>query len=389
LVAHNRYQNAGGEDAVMQAEITMLRSAGHAVTQYERSNEAIGEMGSVALARQTLWSSESYREVTRLIRTVQPDVIHTHNTFPLISGSVFWAAARAKVPVVQTLHNFRLLCAQAMFLRDGQVCEACLGKLPWRGVLRKCYRESTVQSAALVGMLALHRTIGTYRDKVTRYIALSEFSRDKFVQGGLPRDKIAVKPNFADIPPPGENPRAGALFVGRLSHEKGMQVLADALRTSRNPECTIIGAGLGESLFRGDARIRLLGWQDQEVVHRRMREAAYLLLPSVCYEQCPRALVEAFACGLPVIASRLGPLAELVEEGKTGLLFQAGSARELAEKIAFARANPQAMRQMGANARAEYEAKYTQQRNYQQLLSIYRDAIAARKSELALNYGIN
>lgn len=375
LVAHNRYQERGGEDAVVDAEIALLRSYGHDVTEYRRDNATLESASRLQLLQQTLWSSSSAREIRDVVRSKNPDVIHVHNTFPLLSPAIYWACASARVPVVQTLHNFRLLCVQAMFLRNGQVCEDCLGKLPWRGVLRKCYRKSAAQSAALAAMLGLHRGIGTYRRKVSRYIALSDFSRRKFIEGGLPAQKISVKPNFVAAARTSEGERAGALFVGRLSPEKGLQVLVAALQCLPHASCEVIGTGPQLHALEGNAQLRLLGQQSQEAVLDRMRRSAYLVMPSICYEQFPRTLVEALACGLPVIASRLGPLAELVEDGRTGLLFDPGSARDLAEKIRFAESNPNMMRQMGHNARGEYEARYTPQRNHEQLMEVYSAAI--------------
>ncbi len=192
LVAHNSYRERGGEDAVVDAEVALLRSCGHEVIEYRRDNAAIPAGGGLSLLRQTLWSQSVADEVSDMIHDARPQVVHIHNTFPLLSPAIYWAAASAQVPVVQTLHNFRLLCAQATFLRDASVCEDCLGKLPWRGVFRKCYRDSSVQSAALVATLGLHRTIGTYRHKDSRYIARSQFSNHKFVEGWRPAHKIVV-----------------------------------------------------------------------------------------------------------------------------------------------------------------------------------------------------
>jgi glycosyltransferase involved in cell wall biosynthesis len=273
------------------------------------------------------------------------------------------------------LHNFRLLCAQAMLLRDGKVCEDCLGKLPWRAVMRKCYRDSAAQSAVLVGMLGVHRAIGSYRDKVTRYIALSHFSKRKLIEGGLPAQKIVVKPNFVAAAPVDDRPRDGALFVGRLSPEKGLSVLTAALEALPGITVTVIGSGPLRSTLESNARIRLLGHCSPEAVLRRMCEADFLVMPSICYEQFPRTLVEAFACALPIIASRLGPLAELIDHGRTGLLFEPGSARDLAQTIRFAKENPSLMRSLGKAARAEYEAKYTPERNHQQLMEVYSQVI--------------
>jgi glycosyltransferase involved in cell wall biosynthesis len=387
LVAHTSYQQRGGEDVAVEAEVELLRSFGHEVVEYRRDNTTIESTKHFDLLRETLWSSSSADTILNLVQDRKVDVLHAHNTFPLLSPAIYWGAASAGVPVVQTLHNYRLLCAQAMFLRDGTVCEDCLGKLPWRGVTRKCYRDSTAKSAALVGMLGLHRLLGSYRNKVTRYIALSEFSKQKFVAGGLPHAKVAVKPNFADVSPPIDGARIGGLFVGRLSQEKGLHLLLEALRMSPNITCTIVGDGPQRDLVSAGGQINFLGACEPDRVYAQMRKAAYLVMPSICYEQFPRTLVEAFACGLPIIASRLGPLAELVEDEKTGLLFDPGSAEDLSNKLRFAEARPQIMREMGTNARAEYELKYTPGQNYQQLMGIYAEAISTNKMQLSLSYG--
>jgi len=376
LVAHNAYRERGGEDAVVDAEVALLRAFGHEVVEYRRDNAAIAAASRFGLLRQTFWSHAAATEIGELIRRASPHVIHCHNTFPLLSPAIYWAAAKAGVPVVQTLHNFRLLCAQAMLLRDGKVCEDCVGKLPWRGVTRKCYRDSAAQSAVLVGMLGLHRAIGSYRDKVTRYIALSQFSKRKLIEGGLPAQKVLVKPNFVAAATMHDGPRHGALFVGRLSPEKGLSVLTAALESLPGVTVNVIGTGPLRPTLESNAQIRLIGQCSEEAVQARMREADFLVMPSICYEQFPRTLVEAFGCALPVIASRLGPLAELIEHGRTGLLFEPGSARDLAQTISFAKANLSLMRKLGRAARAEYEAKYTPERNHQQLVEVYAEAIA-------------
>jgi len=376
LVVHNRYQQAGGEDAVVRDEMRMLRERGMQVELYERNNEQVADLPKARLAAGTVWSRRTTGDLDTLLRIWRPDVIHAHNTFPLISPAMYFVAARHRVPVVQTLHNFRLFCAQAMFLREGGVCEDCVGTLPWRGVLHKCYRGSAAQSAVLVGMLGVHRALGTYQRRVARYIALNRFCRDKFVQAGLPAARMAVKPNFVDLPAPYEEaPRAGALFVGRLSQEKGVATLAQAARLLPDAAIEVIGDGPQQDLLHGLPGVGMLGRQAPEDIYARMRGAACLVLPSVWYENFPRVLVEAFACGLPVIASRLGAMADLVEEGVTGLLFEPGDARQLAERLAWARAHPERMRRMGANARAEYERKYTPEVNFAQLQAIYRDVL--------------
>lgn len=375
LVAHNAYQQRGGEDSVVEAEAALLASRGHAVERFLRHNDAIADMSRLDAAVQTVWSAPAARDFEAVLRAFRPDVVHVHNTFPLMSPAIYWVANRLRVPVVQTLHNFRLLCPGALFLREGRVCEDCSGRLPWRGVVRGCYRESRPASAALAGMLVVHRAAGTWRNKVSRYIALNEFCRAKFVAGGLPAERIVVKPNFVDFSAPAEVERAGFLFVGRLSAEKGVTALADAARQVPGVALRVAGSGPEASCLAGIAGVAALGALDGSTVRAEMGRAMALVLPSIWYENFPRTLVEAYACGLPVIASRIGALAELVRDGETGLLFEPGNAADLADKLRWAQAHPQRMAEMGRKARALYEAEFTAERNYAQLMAIYRDAI--------------
>ena len=378
LIAHNAYQHRGGEDSVVEAEIALLRSHGHAVETYFRSNDDVAGMSSPALARHTLWSPRTQHDLAELIRRFQPDVIHVHNTFPLISPSLYWAAERAGVPVVQTLHNFRLMCLNALFLRDGKVCEDCMGHLPWRGVARACYRGSRAASAALAGMLTLHRGLGTYQNKVARYIALNEFCRGKFVEGGLPAERVVVKPNFVDFAAPQPAPRAGLLFVGRLSVEKGVATLAAAMALLPDAALRVAGDGPEAGLLDGVAGVTRLGNVPGEAVRQEMSRAAVLVVPSICYETFGLVVIEAFACGTPVIVSRIGALAELVCDGETGLLFEPGNPRDLADKLAWAQAHPERMTEMGRTARAQYEAEFSAEVNYRRLMEIYAGVLAER-----------
>lgn len=381
LVVHNAYQHRGGEDSVVEAETALLRTHGHAVTRYARSNDEIGGMSRARVLRETMWSRRTVSELGAAIATFRPDLIHVHNTFPLISPSLYWAAARAGIPVVQTLHNFRLMCPQAMLLREGKVCEDCVGRLPWRGVMRSCYRGSMMQSGALAAMLVLHRALGTWRNKVTRYIALNDFCRSKFAAAGLPAARIAVKPNFVDQPAPPEVPRCGALFVGRLSPEKGIGTLAAAADQVPELDVSVIGSGPDASQLEGLTNVRMLGYCDSDAVRAALSKAVCLVMPSIWYETFGMVIVEAFACATPVIASRIGVMGNLVREGETGLLFEPGNAADLAAKLRWAASHPAEMARMGRTARAEYEANYTADTNYRQLMAIYGDAIAAFSSQ--------
>lgn len=279
------------------------------------------------------------------------------------------------IPVVQTLHNFRLLCPQALLLREGRVCEDCVGKLPWRGVAHRCYRDSFAASGVIALMLGVHRTLGSFRDKVTRYIATNQFCADKFVSGGLPAGKIVVKPHFVDLPAPTNGPRSGPLYVGRVAPEKGIDTMLKAMAEVSSVTLTVIGDGPELGRVAAHKNVSVLGWQDSLAIYEHMRRASYLVIPSIWYEIGPLTLIEAFGNSLPVIASRIGPLGQSVEEGKTGLLFQPGSPQDLAEKIIWAEANPEKMRKMGEAARMVYETKYTPEKNYERLMSIYAGAL--------------
>lgn len=376
LIVHNAYQQRGGEDSVVDSEAALLRRFGHDVELMTRHNDDVAQMSSLALVKDTFWSAKSAQAFKEVAAAFQPDVVHVHNTFPLVSPSVYWAAGSLRLPVVQTLHNFRLMCPQAMFLREGKVCEDCLGKLPWRGAVRGCYRGSVAQSTVLASMVSAHRLMGTWQHKVRRYIALNEFCRQKFIAGGLPAERVVIKPNFVESGPCAVGPRHGFLFVGRLSPEKGADVLAHA--AGRAPELVVRVAGTGPeaAVFNGLANVDLLGSLAGGAVMREMAGASALVLPSIWYENFPRTLVEAFASGLPVIASRIGALADIVEDGVTGLLFEPGNGEDLAQKMQWMAAHPDKAGAMGLEARRRYEQLYSPEVNVRQLVEIYDAAIA-------------
>lgn len=389
LQLHSYYQLRGGEDAVVEAERELLLAHGHEVRVHCSNNALMSDIGPLRAAARTVWSRDEHAAVARLLADWRPEVVHIHNTFQAMSPSVIWAAARAGVPVVQTLHNFRLICPQAMLLRQDAVCEDCVGHLPWRGVLRACYRQSHLQTAVLASTVVLHRAVGTYDRHVARFIALSDFSRRKLIEGGLDGSRIAVKPNFyeADAAPVFDG-RVGGVFVGRLSREKGIEVLMAAAREHGMRGVTVIGDGPAYaeavSACFGPG---WLGFQPLSEVVSRMQQAAFLVLPSICYENFPRTIVEAYASGLPVIASAMGAMAELVEDGVTGLLFEPGNARALAERVAWAQAHPEAMRRMGEAAHRRYQQRYRAQTNHDQLLDIYRQAVTHTATAKGATHG--
>jgi glycosyltransferase involved in cell wall biosynthesis len=390
LVVHNGYQKHGGEDVVVEAEARLLTAHGQSLVRYRRRNDELsgrGPLGIIAAGIETVWSAAAARELAALLAKEKPDVVHFHNIFPLVSPAAYYACADAGVPVVQTLHNYRLLCPGAYFLRDGRVCEECLGRsVPWPGVVHGCYRESRAATAAVATMLAVHRAMKTWREKIGVYIALSEFARKKFIEGGLPGERIVVKPNFVD-PDPGLKCGAGeyALYVGRLSAEKGLRVLLGAWGRLRGRiPLRIAGDGplkeeiAGEIKTRGLLGVGLLGRLAPSEIVSVMQGARFLVLPSVCYENFPLAVVEAFACGLPVIASRLGSMAEIVADGDTGLHVTPGDSAELAAKADWAWRNPGKLQELGKAGRQEYVSKYGPEQNYKRLMGIFERAIEGK-----------
>jgi glycosyltransferase involved in cell wall biosynthesis len=312
-------------------------------------------------------------------------LVHFHNTFPLLSPAAYHAARSAGAAVVQTLHNYRLLCPGANFFRDGRVCEDCLGKrFAWPAIQHACYRGSRAATAVTATMLAAHRLKRTWTEAVDAYVALTEFARGKLIAGGLPADKIAVKPNFVSPDPQAGAGRGGyALYVGRLSAEKGIDQLLSAWRRLDGAvPLKIVGDGplanqVREAAER-DPHIERLGAQPLDKVHQLLGDAAFLVCASACYEGLPKTIVEAFAKGMPVVAPRHGAMAEIVEHGRTGLHFVPGDADSLAAQALSLFRDDRARQRMRGEARAEFEAKYTAARNYSLLLDVYRGALGRR-----------
>jgi glycosyltransferase involved in cell wall biosynthesis len=388
LVIHERYREAGGEDAVVAAETALLRERGHRVETLIEDNASIPDdldlPGRIRLAVDTVWSRRAVARVRSLVRRLKPDVVHVHNTLPLLSPAVHRAAHAEGVATVQTLHNYRLVCPVATLFRDGRPCEDCVGQpIAWPGVLHACYRGSRAQTATVAAMLAFHRARRTWWRDVDRFVALTDFARGRLVAGGLPVGRIDVKPNFV-TPDAGPRTASGSehLFLGRLVPEKGVRTLLAALAsTDPRVSCRIAGSGPLEGEVRAAAGdgIVPLGQLDRASVLHELHAARAVVVPSTWYEGFPIVLVEAFAAGVPVIASRIGSLAELVEDGRTGILVEPGDAADLGRALAWSHDHPDEMRAMGLNARQRYEACYTPEVNYGQLMAVYARAISRRK----------
>jgi len=384
LLCHNHYQQPGGEDQSFADEARILESHGHRVLRYTVHNDAIHKMGRLQVAARTIWHRRVYRDLRKLMEEEKPAVVHFTNTFPLISPAAYYAAGASGVPVVQSLRNYRLLCPNALFLRDGKPCEECLGrKVTTPAIVHKCYRNNRAATAVVTGMLALHRAAGTWSRRVDLYITPSEFARRKFIEGGLASEQIAVKPNFIN-PDPGMGSGAGdyAIYVGRLSPEKGITTLLEAwVRHAPALRLMIVGDGPlapeVRSAVAACPRIEWLGRKPVPEVLRLIGDARLLVFPSLAYETFGRTVIEAFAKGTPVLASDAGASAELVTPGITGEHFKAGDAMSLGSRVGALASTASRMRQA---ARDEYVRYYTADRNYEILMSLYGRAISRHQA---------
>ena len=387
VTVHNRYLLRGGEDEVFESEASLLTQYGWQVTPViEQNVYPDGVLKKIGIAMDCVWSRRWYREFGALLKRTKPDIVHIHNFFPLISPSVYYACRKAGVPVVQTLHNYRLLCPAATLYREGNVCEECLQHGLLRGVRYGCYQGSRAGTSALALMLQVHRRLRTWAKMVDCYIALTEFSRRKLIDGGLPPAKIRVKPNFV-LPDPGLRERRGqyALFAGRLVDPKGWPTLLAAWKQLRQPiPLVIVGDGPDRAALESQLKdpalssVTYRGRLPHEALIEAIKGARFLVFPSEWYEGFPVTIAESFACGVPVICSRLGSMQEIVADGRTGLHFRPTEADDLASKVEWAWNHPEQMESMGRGARLEFESKYTAERNFYLMKEIYEFAIASK-----------
>jgi glycosyltransferase involved in cell wall biosynthesis len=389
LVMHNSYQQLGGEDVVFEQERRLLQQHGHDVVAYRRTNHEIEQFSMferLGLVTRIISANDSKREIGEILASFKPDLVHAHNTFMMISPSVYEACAEAHVPVLQTLQNYRILCPAAQLFRDGQVCQECTEHGLLRSVWHGCYRDSRTATAAVALMLKTHRKRRTWTEAVTGYVVATEFAREKFIEGGLPAEKIYVKPNFVD-PDPGERSCAGdyALFVGRLSPEKGLStLLAGWTRLSTSIPLVIAGDGPLRSTLEAEVaknRLRQVTFRGQlsaNETRAAMKQAAFLVLPSLWFEGFPMVLAESLACGTPVLGSRLGAMQEIITDGRTGLHFTTGDSADLTQKVEWAWNHPSQLAEMGREARRDYESLYTPEMNYSLLMAIYQQVVTVQ-----------
>jgi glycosyltransferase involved in cell wall biosynthesis len=384
LQVHNRYrQGWGGEDTVADVEFAMLTRRGHQVDRLLVSTSELDGAGPVRLLRAGLgniWSSRGYREMGDAIARFQPEIIHVHNTFPLLSPSIYWAAHNAGVPVVQTLHNFRLICANAILLRNDTPCEDCVGNLGLSALRHRCYQGSVASTLALVSSAAFHRWANTFTTKVQAFIALNEFSKSIFVRGGLPEDKIFVKPNFTYAAAVHKEPRRSQfVFVGEISVQKGVALLLDAWAEAAPDEARLLM--IGYALSRRYSSLRNVTWcgrQSREQVIETVAISRFLILPSLCYENCPMAVLEAFSVGTPVIVPDRGAFPCLMKHEREGIAFSAGDRTSLAQAILKAcDQDSSSWNAFSGNALQAYKQQFGAEQSYRQLMTIYEHSMSS------------
>ncbi len=391
VMLHNRYQYAGGEDVSTDADVELLREYGHRVTLIEVHNDIIKAYSlsdKLKLFAETAWNFKVYREMRSQFQKLKPDLVHVQNFFPLFSPSVHAAARSLDIPSIQHLHNFRLGCLNGYLLRNGKTCEACVGHNPWRGVRYGCYRDSAIASLAVWAMISVNRWRRTWQKDVSGFITPSHFAADKLKEIGISSDRLYVK-SYVINPPVCKHlglklglkisDQPNFLFVGRLSPEKGVIMLLKAWAALNKPDwrLTILGDGAEKSKLEqfvydsGLENVKFLGYLPPDKIMQAMQSATAIAVPSQWYETFGRVVVEAFACGKPVLASDLGALSELITPEHNGFLIPSDRMDLWAAKLLWCGTNLDAMRAMGSNAQQTYQNFYTSSANYQRLMQIY------------------
>lgn len=392
LIVHNYYQQPGGERVAVEAQLALLRERGHRVILYTRDNAEIESYGLWRRANffpEAVFSRKTYPEIQALIANEHPDVAHVHNVFPLISPAVYWALKDAGVPIIQTVHNFRFLCPNALFFTHGQTCERCKHGNTLHAVRWKCYRKSYVLSALYALTIGLHHRWGTFQ-MIDRFIALTELTAKKLVESSLAtRDKISVLGSFLpdSLPLPGsfEKREPYVVYLGRLSPEKGVETLIEAMTGLPYLGLKVLGdgpqAGALQALVRqrGLHQVEFMGHIVGEEKWDLSRRAMATVVPSVCYETFSFAVLESLAVGTPVMASNLGSLPDVMEDGKSGLLFRPGDSQDLRQKLTWLVAHPKEALAMGRYGRQVVEERRTASVHYRMLMGIYQEIMDTQR----------
>jgi glycosyltransferase involved in cell wall biosynthesis len=389
LLAHAFFQQFGGQDAVALAEREMLERHGHDVIFYSRRNDEIKNFGLARKARfiaDTVYSRRTARDLESLVAANRPDLAYVHNIYPLISPAIYHVLHALGIPVVQCVHDSRPLCSNGLFYTEGQVCERCKGGNYLHGVVHCCYRNNYFLSGLYAFTLGVNR-FANMLDKISAFICLNEFYRTKFLEAGVAANKLFLRPNSIDalplMPAPAPEARPYAVYFGRLSPEKGLLTLLRAFEQAAPARLKIAGTGPMEAELqqfirdKGLDNVELVGFLSGAQKSELLSRALFAVIPSEWYENFPVVALECFAAAKPIVASRMGGLPSIVSEGETGLLFTAGNATEIAEKVRYMFAHPYEADRMGRRAREIVETKYSRERSYQDLMDIFRKVVAA------------
>lgn len=373
LIAHNKYLIRGGEDVSTEADIALFRENIIFIEELIEDNKKIESIGELSAAIKSIWSFDTITRVKNIITEKNISLLIVQNFFPLLSPSIYYAAKSKNIPVLQILHNYRLICLNGLLFRDDHICEDCVNKFfPYPGVYHKCYKQSLLGSFVVAFMLFIHRIIRTWNNKIDNYIALTNFSKKKFLEAGFSSEKIKVKPHFI-FPDPGEGRGDGnfCLFIGRISPEKGLDILLNAWKIiGHKIPLKIIGEGKTDNNIPG---VEYLGKMNYEKLLDLLGKATLLIFPSKCYESFGRVIIEAYAKGTPVIAPFLGTMAELVTNGKTGLHYNPNDSEDLSKKILTIYNNKTELSKMRVNARNEYLKYFTAEKVFEKYKNIICD----------------
>lgn len=413
VIVHNQYKSRGGEETVFDLEYALLKENGNEIYPFLDDNKTLemkGLFAKFALGLNTIWSLKAYRTFYHFLKKYKPDIIHVHNTFPKLSPSIYWAANKLQIPVVQTLHNYRFTCANGLLLRDQKPCEACVGKkVPLPALKYNCYRNSKSATAAIVGMQVVNRMIGTYKNKVNIYITLTEFFKTLMVRSGLPEEKIMVKPHF--IPDPYElldsqktlndmtskgKSSKQIVFVGRLAYEKGLDLLLDAWSRLATHDYNLVIIGQGperaklENQYKQFPNIIWRGFLERKEVLEEVYKSKFTVISSRTYETFSLVLIEAFALGVPAIVPNHAGFPEVRSSTETGILYSPGNVEDLHSALSQAiHIEDETWHTWSQQARQIYVQKYSPEVNYEHLLNIYEHAIQSKTKSSYLNHSQN